>query len=380
MNRKILQRYVLWEMASPTVLGLIVFTFVLLATHLFRLTDLLVNRGIPFPLFAGLVGTLLPPLLVLTIPMALLVGVLLGVGRLAADNEIMAMRTSGVHLFRIFVPALLVAVILAAALWQANGTWVPGLVRVNARLLNLIKFIVANQIEPGRVFDPRSEHGVAIYFRHRNPLTQRMEDINMWVGVTDAEDPQKETDILVSAREGHLAANPYSGLMDVTLTSGTMHHLDAPTTATGFRNVVVHFAEAHWRLQLTKRRPAIPGRLARKPREMSNREVAGALESPSLNPRDAGSLRAELQQRRSIPLACVAFMLLGVPLAIRVRPTGKAVAFSIAFGLIFFYYVMLKWGTSLSQNGLAVGTFVTFLPNILVAGVGVLLFYRTLRQ
>ena len=113
---------------------------------------------------------------------------------------------------------------------------------------------------------------------------------------------------------------------------------------------------------------------------MTNHEVGAALKNPSLRRDDVGSLKAELQQRRSIPLACMAFILLGIPLAIRVRPTGKAVAFSIAFGLIFFYYVMLKWGASLSQNGSAMGDFVIFLPNILVAGVGVFLFYRTLRQ
>jgi len=367
-------------MVSPTVLGLIVFTFVLLATHLFRLTDLLVNRGIPFPLFAGLVGTLLPPLLVLTTPMALLVGVLLGVGRLAADNEIMAMRTSGVHLLRVFAPALLVAAVLTVGLWQANATWVPGLVRANTRLLDLIKFIVASQIEPGRVFNPESEHNVAVYFRHRNPLTQRMEGITMKIVVSDAEDARTKTDIVVSAREGRLEPDPFAGVMDVTLSSGTMHHLDTPTTASDFRNIVVKFSTARWRLQLAKEETVRPGRLPRKSREMTNREITGALKRPSLDRDDRGSLRSEIQQRRSIPLACVAFILLGVPLAIRVRPTGKAVAFSIAFGLIFFYYLMLKWGASLSQNDSAAGSFITFLPNILIAGVGVLLFYRTLRR
>jgi lipopolysaccharide export system permease protein len=105
-----------------------------------------------------------------------------------------------------------------------------------------------------------------------------------------------------------------------------------------------------------------------------------ALKRVDLDRDDEGALWAELHQRRSIALACLAFVLLGVPLAIRVRPTGKAIAFSIAFGLILFYYGMLKWGVSLSQSGSALGAFVIFLPNFLVGGVGVLLFIRTVRR
>ena len=69
---KILQRYTLRELASPTILGLIVFTFILLSTHLFRLIDLLVNRGVPLGLFGALIGTLLPPLLILNFMLILL--------------------------------------------------------------------------------------------------------------------------------------------------------------------------------------------------------------------------------------------------------------------------------------------------------------------
>lgn len=375
MRLKILQRYVLVELIGPTLLGLIVFTFVLLATHLFRLMDLLVNRGVPLPLFAALVGTLLPPLVVLTTPMAVLVGVLLGVGRLAADNEIMAMRTSGVDLLRIFVPVFIVGLLLTAFLWRANGTWVPELVRSNVRLIDQIKFIVASRIEAGRVISPESDSDVELYFRRRNPITQRIEGVTLKVVVTDAEDQRKKTNMIISALEGRIEPHPFAGYMNIILTSGSLHHLDASSTGPQFRHVVAMFDTLEWQLRLRSE-----DRATTKPHELTNDEIVGAIETGKLPRKKLGALRAELHQRRSIPLACLAFMLLGIPLAIRVRPTGKAVAFSIAFGLIFFYYVMLKWGASLCQGGSALGAFVIFLPNLLVGGTGVAVLYFMLRR
>ncbi len=361
-------------------MGLAVFTFILLVTNLFRLMDLLINRGVPFFLFLQFLWTLLPPLLIVTAPMAFLVGVLLGVGRLAADNEIMAMRTSGVHLFGVFAPVLLVAALAAAGLWYANSTYVPRLVRTNLYLLDKIKYIVAGNIEAGRVFKPESDMDVALYFRRRNPLTQRMEGVTVKVLVGDAATRQGKAEIVATAREGRIEPNVFAQSMDVVLTSGTLHHFDTSTSISEVRYYTARFGELHYKIALTSRQNLSKDRQARKPREMTTPEIHRTLNNPEIGRETRYALSAEMHQRRSIPLACVAFALLGVPLAIRVRPTGKAVAFSIAFGLIFFYYVMLKWGVSLCQNESAVGVFVIFLPNILVGVTGALLFYRTLRQ
>jgi lipopolysaccharide export system permease protein len=342
--------------------------------------DLLVNRGVPWHLFLQFVGTLFPPLVILTAPMAVLVGVLLGVGRLAADNEIMAMRTSGVHLMTVFAPVLLAACILAGGLWYANGSWVPRLFTFNTFLLGKIKYIVANSLEAGRVFKPESDMDAALYFRHRNPLTQRMESITLKVIAVNQERPQSKTEVVATAREGRLDSNPDTGAMDIVLTSGTLHHFDTVTTASELRHYLAQFQELRWRLEHTPKAKIRAGRLLKKARELSSPEIARALELGQLDRTDQGSLVAEVQQRRSIPLACVAFAVLGVPLAIRVRPRGKAVAFSIAFGLIFFYYIMLKWGVSICQTSTMLGAFIIYLPNIIVGGVGAVLFYRTLRQ
>lgn len=363
------------ELASPTILGLIVFTFILLSTHLFRLIDLLVNRGVPLPMFGALIGTLLPPLLILTIPMALLVGVLLGVGRLAADNEIMAMRTSGVHLGHVFVPVGLAALILAGGVFYANRSFVPRLIHANESLIEQIKFIVATSLEAERTFAPEGDREVGLYFGKRNLLTGRMERMSLKVEVSNPQRASDKSFLYAAAREGYIDADPFEGFMDVVLIDGTLHHLDDLTTTTNFRNVVSKFGELTWRLELEKEEQISKG-----PSGYTSTEIINKLQNEELGRDQSGALKTELYQRRSIPLACLAFVLLGIPMAIRVRPTGKAIAFSIAFGLIFFYYVMLKWGASLSQDGSPLGAIIIFLPNLIIGGLGLLLFYRILRQ
>ena len=379
MRGRILKRYLVYELSSPAALGLVVFTFVLFATNLLRLTDLLFNRGVPFSIFIQFVASLLPPLLMVTIPMALLVGVLLGVGRLAADNEIIAMRTSGVNLTGVFAPVLAIALALTGVLWIANGSLIPSLVSLNLTLLKKIEFIVASRLEAGRVFNPKGQMDMALYFRHRNPETHLMEGVTLKAVLTD-ETGRARTIVLATSRGGRIEPDLDEATMDIILTSGSLHNFDSATSASKMTHYVAKFDEARWRLQLEREKKVKIGRLPQKARELGSWEIRRLLKRGHLDREDEGQLSAEIVQRRSVPMACLAFALLGIPLAIRVRPTGKSVAFSIAFGLIFFYYIMLKWGVSLSQSGSAIGAVVIFLPNVLVGGVGLVLFYRTLRH
>jgi lipopolysaccharide export system permease protein len=373
---------VLFELGGPTILGLIVFTFVLLATQLFRLTDLLVNRGVPFPLFITLIGSLLPSLLVLTMPMALLVGVLLGIGRLAADNEIVAMRTSGVNLVKVFAPVLILGVILAGGLIKFNSDYIPNLVRLNAYVIDQIRFIVASRLEAERMFKPETEQSeVMLHFRRRNNSFNTMEGITIRMVATDAQDATRKTNIYVSAREGTLKPRPLRGYMEVNLTSGSIHNLERPTSATEARYTIAWFDSLQWKLQLTNPFQDDKDKANAITTARLRRILKGEGESlTEMTRKRKNGLITELRQRASVPWACVAFVLLGVPLAIRVKPTGKAVGFAIAFGLIFFYYIMLKWGASLSQDGKSLGALIIFLPNIVISGVGVYLFSKILRQ
>src|SRR5262245_54357840 len=109
----ILDRYFIKEIIPNILIGLLVFTFVMLMNQILLLAETLITRDVPFVNIFIIIYYSLPALLVLTIPMSLLLGVLLGLGRLSADSELTVIRAAGVSMYRIITPIL----ILAFACW-----------------------------------------------------------------------------------------------------------------------------------------------------------------------------------------------------------------------------------------------------------------------
>ena len=109
---RILGRYIVKEIVGPTFLGFCFYTFVILMNQLFRLAEMIIRRSLPASTVLQLLGLSLPHVIVLTIPMALLFGVLIAVGRLSSDSEIIAMRSVGVSTTAIYRPVFYVSFIV----------------------------------------------------------------------------------------------------------------------------------------------------------------------------------------------------------------------------------------------------------------------------
>src|SRR5271155_5101698 len=138
-NMRLLDKYIGREVASHSLLGLAVFTFVFFVPQLVRLMDLVVRHSGGIRTVALLFICSLAPVLAFTLPMAVLVGVLIGLGRLSADSEIVAIHASGISLRRLLVPIGFVAAVagvitLATTFWLGPASW-RTLDRLEARLL-----------------------------------------------------------------------------------------------------------------------------------------------------------------------------------------------------------------------------------------------------
>src|SRR6201997_626757 len=120
---RILTRYILGEVVSHAVIGASVFTFVLFTRDLGRILELVVRNSAPLPSVAEVFFLTLPSALTYTIPMGVLVGILIGLSRLAADSEITAMRASGIGVWT-FLRILSVFVVIAWLLALVNGVYI----------------------------------------------------------------------------------------------------------------------------------------------------------------------------------------------------------------------------------------------------------------
>lgn len=410
----ILQKYTLRELLGPFLLGLLVFTFVFLIGMLFKLTELLLNTGVSPWLAGELILSLLPRVFSMTIPMAVLVAILLGVGRLAADREILAIRMSGVNLMHICFPILVVAGIITGVMLYANQRFVPYLNLKTNDLQTQILFELVSAIAPDRAKDVEADKGkpgLTIYYDERDPKSGDWQRVSIRSQIQAAETKEdiaakddllrryndlkrnkdkksktevakiktdmdelkrnrKYNDALIVAESGKISANISERLVMINLTTGSMHIID-PHNEAGYTVVRFDSMTKGLRPSLTKTEES--GAFKKRPAEMTTAELRAKIAAPGITDRYV----SELCQRHSVPLACIAFALIAMPLAIYVRPTGKAIAFAIAFFVILLYYGLLEYGTSLVKSGGGgIGPFAIFFPNILLSLIGSVLLYR----
>ena len=129
---RIIDRYILREIAVPFALGLVIFTLILLIARILKLIEMVVNRGVPLIEVLKLFSYILPAFLEVTVPMALLLSILVGLGRLSADSEIIALKTSGISLLQIARPVAIFSMGIFALALLLSGflrPWGNGLLR-----------------------------------------------------------------------------------------------------------------------------------------------------------------------------------------------------------------------------------------------------------
>src|SRR5512134_1296812 len=107
---KLVDRYLLQELVPPFLVGVLVFTFLLLMSQILRLMELIVNKGVPAGTILLLVLYLIPSILVLTVPMSVFLATVVTFGRLSAENELTAFKTGGYSLLRLTLPVVVFSV------------------------------------------------------------------------------------------------------------------------------------------------------------------------------------------------------------------------------------------------------------------------------
>ncbi len=356
---RLLDRYICREVVSHAVLGLFVFTFVFFVPQLVRLMELVVRHSGGFGTVALLFLCTLPPVLAFTIPMAVLVGVLIGLGRLSADSEIVALHASGISLRRLLLPIGFVASIatlatLATTFWLSPASW-RTLRRLQAQLL-------ASQapfsIQP-RVFDERFPR-LVLYVQDVEAAATR------WRGVFLASSGGPQGSAITVASNALLITGTGEGQLQLHLGSGSTHEYDPHDP--GHYNVTT-FGESEIPIDVSA--AALPETTA--PETISERSVMSLVTDASPDWREA---RTEFQRRVAFPAACVIFALLGVPIGVRPRRGGRAAGLILALILIGGYYFFFVYGNHMAAQGRVTPWVGVWAANFVAALVGLFLLRR----
>jgi LPS export ABC transporter permease LptF/LPS export ABC transporter permease LptG len=359
---RLLDRYIAREVASHSLLGLAVFTFVFFVPQLVRLMDLIVRHSSGSGTVALLFLCALPPVLGFTLPMSMLVGVLIGLGRLSADSEIVALHASGISMRRLLLPIGVLA--LATAVVTSLMTFWLSPVSIQT-LHGLEQALLSSQapfaVQP-RVFDERFP-GFVLYVQDVEAAATH------WRGVFLVSTGVAPGSAITIAADATLVAAPGAAgekdRLDLHLGSGSTHEYDShqpdrySVTTFGQSDIPVDIASAV--------AGASPPELT-----LSEKSMSALLGDGERGRRDA---RVELQRRLAFPAACLVFALLGVPVGVRPRRGGRATGMILTLVLISGYYFLFVTGLHMAQQGAVAPWAGVWAANI-AAGVIGLFFLR----
>ena len=328
---RIFDRYVLREILPPFLLSLLIFTFVLTLPPVMRQLEQLVAKGVTWGVAAKLILLLVPSSLGLTIPIATLVSILIALGRLSGDRESIALLACGVSPFRLLRPILLFAALTCAATAYVMFQAIPD---ANQAFRNITWDIVSkkveNDIQPRVFFEDFP--GYVLYVRDIAPGGE-------WKDVLVADTTKPEETAITMAARGRLFLDREKRQVQLILGDGTRYL----TGREGESQVYRFFEETYISL------PADQGFGRQQiPRTVTEKTIADlrADWQTKLN-RKEGALSPHpeiiyIQQKFSIPAACLVFAVIGLALGLSSAREGKMGAFVIGFGVVFAYYAIME--------------------------------------
>ncbi len=343
---RLLTRYILREVISHALLGGVLFTFVFFTTRLPSILEILVRNSGSLEDVSRLILYFLPEVLVLTIPMAVLVGILLGLSRLAADSEITAMRSSGMGALD-FVRIISLVSIGALTVGLVNSIYLaPKSASALLRLEDSLKYAQASfEIQP-RVFDEDFKN-LVLYVQDVRPGTGTA----LWRHVFIADLSEPETPRVTTADEARVVAGRGSDL-HMFLADGGQHDYSATNpdqynVSTFTASDLPLLSNAQQDAHISRKDTPIQAL----PMTELLRRASTSSASTQAEVGAARPYRIEFNKRFSYPFACLVLMLVGVPLGLSSKRGGKSTGFVLTILLVFVYYFLSSVGVALASQG-----------------------------
>jgi LPS export ABC transporter permease LptG/LPS export ABC transporter permease LptF len=359
---RILTRYILGEIFSHTIIGCSLFTFILFMPNLGQILETVVRNSSPFTSVLEIFLFMLPNTFKVTIPMAILVGILLGLSRLAADSEIIAMRASGLGI-GYFVRVASIVALGGTLLGLINSLFVAP--RANQAILEMQQALETSQAS--YLIQPR------VFYEDFHNYVLYVQDVKAGTGaanwrqvfMADVSDP---TTPLVTTAASATVANDSTQVLLMRLRDGARHETVAGQPQ---QYNISTFTTTDMPLVLSAQSDVHLGRMDAAMYAMPMAALEKRIHGP-----DGRRYLLELHSRFSYPAACLVLMLVGVPLGVVSRRGGKSSGFVFTLLLVILYYVLSYTGIALGRQNKLPASVAVWLANILFAATGIFLLWQ----
>jgi LPS export ABC transporter permease LptG/LPS export ABC transporter permease LptF len=371
---RILSRAIFREVFGAALLGTLLFTSVLFLQQLgssnSKLFEILVRGSAPPATVAYLFLLVIPPTLAFSLPVGTLVGVLIGLGRMSSDGEITAMRASGVSSRVIVGPVFVLALMMTIAAGVTTIWLTPLSIRELYRVANQVaaKQLTA-AIQP-RVFEEQfTDTNTVLYV---GDVKTSAGAVAIWhnVFLADLTPPAQRSGraqqlsdhpVITVAADALATPDAVNNRIQLSMTGVNIYAVEPEKEgANGFD--ITAMASSQQLLAARRRSEEVP----KAQRTLGTEDLAAKAPTDLI-------ARIELHRRFALPLACLLLAVIGIPLGVSSRKSGKSAAFVLTVFLALLYYMGLVSVINLAEQGRLPAGLAVWIPNVVFAVVGIIL-------
>jgi len=368
MQNKTLNRYIFLELIPPFLMSLAFFMFVFLMGQLLDITNMIVNYQVSLGVFALLLVLSLPHFLVYIIPMSTMMSVLLTFLRMSGDNEIVALKASGVSMYRLLPPVLVFSFICMVVTGFMGIYGMPlGKSAYEQLVLDVARTHFSIALKPNTFNDAFPD--VVFYINDIDHQTRELQDVFI-------EDRRQENlSSTIIAPRGHLfeGDDPYT--FTLRLYNGMVNNVQLEERSAH----TTRFDTYDIRLDLHEEAAGRKDR-DKDRREMMLSELIEHVRDAEEKDRRYYSILMELHMKFSLPFACIALAVLSAPMGIQTLTSRWSAGLGIGLVAFLFYYLLLSGGMILGEAGVMAPAAGTWMPNIVMGALGIYLWVKTAKD
>ena len=358
---QLLYTYLATEMLAPFFASFLIMNCVFFLVKLIPFLNFVLDLRIDLSDFTRLFAYLFPNIFLYSIPMSAMMGVTIGFARLSSDSEILALKASGISMYKIIPPVIIVTSIIALFTAFFSIKLIPlSEIAMKQLTYQLLKEKVNKGIKPHVFTEALGD--VVVYVDKIDKTTGLWSDV--WVSdMRGVNNP-----IITMASTGRMESNIEDMDVTIVLHKGSLHKPSNENAQ------IVEFDQ--YKINIPLRPPNSKATRVKKRNVLTMGELLLASKDERLHIKERRTLLIEYHKRMVLPAGCLLISLLGLPLGLQAKPGKKAVGIQAGLGIFILYYIFFTLGKSMAEEAtLPVGV-AMWAPNFIFFCLAVFWIYR----
>ena len=335
---KLLDIYILRQFFLATMVGIVGFIIIYVAVDLMEKLDKFLDHHVPFAVVVEYYINFTPQIIALILPVALLLGSLFATGRMSAQNEIIAMRSAGISLYRLMMPFVISCTLLSAGAVYFDGWVLP---KANARVEEIVRDYVHEDLMSNSEFELYMQDSPTSIVAMSDYSFQQRRGTKVTVQYFD------RNDITHMVRRIDAASMQWDSVHNIwVLSNATERNFVSDTTAEQVRKLTPEEGRMRFSFSPSELRERLL-----KVEEMTNTQLAERIALKKRSGQDTAKDEVDLQSKYSLAFTSLIVVLFGVPFASKKKRGGLSFEFSIAIGIAFAFLTFSKVSQTFGYTG-----------------------------